>query len=76
MNIGEMVFQASLARKCGNSILDFIRLDYPQMDLPEWDKLIPIRQENGRVKSRRLDKSYHLQAPYRSDYESNYQEHK
>ncbi len=75
IDVGEMVFQSSLARKCGNSVMDFNRLDYPQTDLPEWNKLLPIHQEDDRVKVRSLELDYHLKGPYASDYETNYQKH-
>lgn len=73
LSLGEMVMQASLARKCSSAYLDFYRLDYPQMDPPEWEKLIPIKQEEGDVKVRDLPLDFHLKAPYATTYEENYQ---
>jgi len=70
--VGEMVMHASLARKASSAILDFHRLDYPQMDPPEWNKLLPIRQENNKVKVRDLPLDFHLKPPYASTYEDNY----
>jgi succinate dehydrogenase/fumarate reductase flavoprotein subunit len=75
IEFGEAVMQASLARKASNSILDFHRLDYPQMDPPEWNKLLPIKQENGAAVVRDLPLDYFLQAPYAQTYEENYQAH-
>jgi succinate dehydrogenase/fumarate reductase flavoprotein subunit len=75
ITVGEMVMQASLARKCSSLYLDFYRLDYPQMDPPEWEKLLPIRQENDKVKVRELPLDFHLKPPYAADYEENYQIH-
>ena len=75
ITLGELVMKASLERKASNSILDFIRLDYPAMDPPEWNKLLPVRQENDKVKVRELPLDFHLKAPYASDYEENYQKH-
>jgi succinate dehydrogenase/fumarate reductase flavoprotein subunit len=46
ISVGELVFNSSLARKCSNSIMDFMRLDYPQMDPAEWEKLLPIKLED------------------------------
>jgi len=75
MTLGEMVMQASLARKCSSAYLDFYRLDYPQMDPPEWEKHLPMRRENGRVAVRELPLDFHLRAPYASSYEENYERH-
>ncbi len=75
MDVGELVFQSSLARKSSNSIMDFYRLDYPALDPQEWDKLLPIRLEDGKAKVRELPKDYHLKAPFKEDYEANYREH-
>jgi succinate dehydrogenase/fumarate reductase flavoprotein subunit len=75
ITVGEMVMQASRLRKCSTAYLDFYRLDYPQMDPPEWEKHLPMRQEDGRVKSRELPLDFHLRPPYASSYEENYARH-
>jgi hypothetical protein len=75
MDVSELVLHSSLARKSSNSIMDFHRLDYPEMDPAGWDKLLPIRLEDEKVKARDLPKEYHLKAPYKSEYEQNYREH-
>jgi succinate dehydrogenase/fumarate reductase flavoprotein subunit len=75
IGVGELVFNASLARKCSNSVMDFRRLDYPQMDPPEWEKLLPIKLEDEKVKVRDLPLDYHLRAPYAPDFEENYKVH-
>jgi succinate dehydrogenase/fumarate reductase flavoprotein subunit len=75
ISVGEMVIKASLERKASNSILDFYRLDYPEMDPPAWNKLLPIKQENNKVKARELPLDFHLKAPYASSYEENYKRH-
>jgi succinate dehydrogenase/fumarate reductase flavoprotein subunit len=75
ISVGELVFKASLARKASLSGMDFIRLDYPAMDPPEWNKLLPIRQENGKAVTRDLPLDFFLKAPYASSYEDNYQKH-
>ncbi len=76
MTVGEMVMQASLARRCSSVYLDFYRLDYPQMDPPEWEKLLPMRQEGTGVKVRELPLDFHLKPPYASSYEENYELHR
>jgi succinate dehydrogenase/fumarate reductase flavoprotein subunit len=76
IDVGELVMQASLARQASNSILDFHRLDYPEMDPPDWNKLLPIRQDNDEVKVRELPLDFHLRAPYSPDYEENYKKYR
>ena len=73
ITMGELVMKASLARQASNSILGFNRLDYPQMDPPEWNKLLPVRQESNQVKVRELPLDFHLKAPYAASFEENYQ---
>ena len=46
----QIVLQASLARKAGSQPLDFHRIDYPELDPPEWAKFITIKLEKGKVK--------------------------
>jgi len=45
----KMITHACLARKGSSRFLNFYRLDYPEIDSPEWHKWITIRQENGKV---------------------------
>ena len=73
ISVGELVMKASLERKASNSVLGFQRLDYPEVDPPEWNKLLPIRQENNQVKVRDLPLDFFFRAPYTSTYEENYQ---
>jgi succinate dehydrogenase/fumarate reductase flavoprotein subunit len=73
ITMGELVMKSSLERKASNTILGFTRQDYPEVDPPEWNKLLPIRQENNEVKVRELPLDYHLRTPYASSYEDNYQ---
>lgn len=75
ITVGEIVINASLARKASSRYLNFYRLDYPELDPPAWHKLLPIRLEDGQVKSRELPLDYHLKAPYASTYAENYQAH-
>jgi succinate dehydrogenase/fumarate reductase flavoprotein subunit len=75
IDFGEAMLQASLARKASNSILDFHRLDYPEMDPAEWNRLLPIKQVNGETKVRELPLDYFLRAPFAPTYEENYEAH-
>ncbi len=75
ITLGEMVMEASLARECSSVYLDFYRLDCPQMDPPEWEKLLPMRLEDDIVKVRDLPLDFHLRPPYAPTYEENYERH-
>jgi succinate dehydrogenase/fumarate reductase flavoprotein subunit len=75
LTVGEMIIHASLARKASNTILDFKRIDYPEMDPPEWNKFITIRLKNGKVSAGELPFNYWLLPPYASTYEENYNQH-
>ena len=48
---GQIVLNASLARKASSRVLNFFRIDYPQIDPPEWNKYVTIKLENNRVKA-------------------------
>jgi len=45
----QMIVHACLARKASSEYLGFIRLDYPEMDPPEWHKWLTIKQKAGKV---------------------------
>ena len=67
--------QASLNRKASSKALGFNRLDYPEIDPPEWKKLITLRLENGDIKVGELPVDYHLQPPNAPTHEENYRQH-
>jgi len=50
LSYARMVINASLARKASSTILDFKRIDYPEIDPPGWHKFLTVRQEDGKVK--------------------------
>ena len=66
---------SSLARKASSLLLDFKRLDYPEVDPPEWNKIVTVRLENGSVKTGELPLKYWLLPPYASSCEENYRKH-
>jgi succinate dehydrogenase/fumarate reductase flavoprotein subunit len=72
---GEAVIHASLARKAGSKLLNFFRLDFPSVDPPEWQKLLPIKSTDGKVTVGELPLDYHLQPPYAPTYNENYNLH-
>jgi len=75
ISVGELAMKAALSRKASNSILDFHRLDYPEMDPPEWNKLLPIKQVDGKSEVRELPLDFHLKPPYAPTYEENYKKY-
>jgi len=75
ITVGEMVMHACRARKASSAVLGFFRLDYPEMDPPEWHKFLPIKLVDGKVTTRELPHNYHLLPPYAPTYEENYKLH-
>jgi len=49
LNYAQAILHSSLARKASTKFLDFHRIDYPQMDPPEWNKLTTMRLENNKA---------------------------
>jgi succinate dehydrogenase/fumarate reductase flavoprotein subunit len=73
---GEIVMQASLARKASSAPLGFSRLDYPAADPPEWQKYVTIKRgEDDSVKTGELPFNYWLMSPYAPTYRENYEKH-
>jgi succinate dehydrogenase/fumarate reductase flavoprotein subunit len=64
-----MVLHASLARKASSAALNFYRIDYPELDPPEWNKYVTIKLESGRVTSGELPLKYW------GDMKANYEAH-
>ncbi|RLC71277.1 MAG: hypothetical protein DRI26_05485 [Chloroflexi bacterium] len=50
LTCSQLILHASLARKASSPYLGFFRLDYPEMDPPEWRKWVTIRLEEGKIK--------------------------
>ncbi|MFC1909433.1 FAD-dependent oxidoreductase [Chloroflexota bacterium] len=75
LTVGEIIMNASLARKASSPALDFKRLDYPEVDPTEWNKFVTIRLENGEVKDGELPLNYWLLPPNAPTYQENYQKH-
>jgi succinate dehydrogenase/fumarate reductase flavoprotein subunit len=72
---GEAVMHASRARRASSDLLGFIRLDYPEVDPPEWRVLLPIRRTVDGVQVRELPLDHHLQPPNAPTCEDNYRLH-
>jgi succinate dehydrogenase/fumarate reductase flavoprotein subunit len=75
LTAGEMIMHASLARKASSAVLDFRRLDFPDLDPEEWNKFITLSLVNGEVKVDELPFRYWLGSPWASTYEENYEGH-
>jgi succinate dehydrogenase/fumarate reductase flavoprotein subunit len=72
---GEIVMQSSLLRKASSAPLGFKRLDYPEVDPPEWQKYITVKLEEGGIKSGELPLNYWLLPPNAPTYRENYEQH-
>jgi succinate dehydrogenase/fumarate reductase flavoprotein subunit len=69
LECAQIIFQASLARKASCQRLDFHRIDYPQMDPPEWNKFLTLKLQDGKVKAGELPHGYF------GDLKQNYEAH-
>jgi succinate dehydrogenase/fumarate reductase flavoprotein subunit len=49
LSYGQIILNASLARKASSHVLGFYRMDYPKIDPPEWNKFVTVKQSNGKV---------------------------
>jgi succinate dehydrogenase/fumarate reductase flavoprotein subunit len=58
LTFSQIIIHASLARKASSRFLSFQRIDYPQMDPPEWRKWITLKLENGKVRQGELPLTY------------------
>jgi succinate dehydrogenase/fumarate reductase flavoprotein subunit len=75
ITLGDIIMQATLNRKASSRSLSLNRLDYPEMDPPEWTKLITMRLEAGETKLGEQPVDYYLQSPNAPAFEKNYQQH-
>jgi len=66
---GQIILNASLARKASSQLLNFFRIDYPEVDPPEWNKFVTVKLENNKVKTG----AYPLN--YWGDMKANYEAH-
>jgi succinate dehydrogenase/fumarate reductase flavoprotein subunit len=68
LTVAQIIIHASLARKASSNFLDFHRIDYPEVDPPEWNKFITVKLENGKVKVGELPLNYW--GPLKKNYEA------
>ncbi|MFC2020801.1 FAD-dependent oxidoreductase [Chloroflexota bacterium] len=67
---GQMMMEASRARKATIPALGFTRTDYPQVDPPEWQKWVTVKLDMGKVKIGELPLDFY------GDLEKNYETHR
>jgi succinate dehydrogenase/fumarate reductase flavoprotein subunit len=75
---GQIILNASLARRASSQMLNFFRIDYPQIEPPEWHKFITVKLGDGQVRAGELPLNYwgDLKASYEAhnrDYTGVYQ---
>jgi succinate dehydrogenase/fumarate reductase flavoprotein subunit len=49
LSVAKIIIQAMKARKASSIPLNLRRIDYPQLDPPEWRKWLTIKQQNDKV---------------------------
>lgn len=54
----EMIIQACRARRASSRELQFQRLDFPEIDPPEWNKFVVLENRDGRTESTLLSLEY------------------
>ena len=75
LTVGQMIMESSRARKASSRACDFERVDYPEVDPPEWDKYVIIKREEDGITISDMPCDYWLQEPYASSYAENYDAH-
>lgn len=58
LNYAKIIIQASRARKASSVPLNFQRIDYPDVDPPEWNKFLTLKLENDRLKVGELPQEF------------------
>jgi len=67
LTCNEIILYSSMARKASSRYLDFFRLDYPEIDPPEWHQWITVKREDGTVKTGELPINFW--GPLKENYE-------
>jgi succinate dehydrogenase/fumarate reductase flavoprotein subunit len=75
IDCGELMMHAALNRKASSRILAFNRLDFPQVDPKEWEKIVTVKLVNGEVHAGEHPVDYYLQAPNAPTFAENYRLH-
>jgi succinate dehydrogenase/fumarate reductase flavoprotein subunit len=75
ITVGEAAMHASLIRRASSDQLDFHRLDYPEVDPPEWARLCTVRLTEAGIMPGELPFDYFLRPPNADTLEENYRRH-
>ena len=75
LTVSELVMHSCLARKASSKVLNFKRLDFPDMDPPEWQKLVTLRKQKNDVVAGERSPDFWLEPPFRPTYRENYEKH-
>lgn len=59
MTNAELVIEACRARKASSKELDFMRLDFPDVDPPQWKKFVTIKRSEGGVETGQLSLNFY-----------------
>ena len=59
MTNAELVMESCRARKASSKELDFVRLDFPDVDPPQWRKFITVRQSQNGIETGQLSLDYY-----------------
>ncbi len=66
---GQIILNASLARRASSRVLNFFRIDYPEIDPPAWNKFVTVKLVDGKVRAGELASDYY------GDMKANYEAH-
>ncbi len=76
ITVARMIIHGSLGRQASSRVMDFHRLDHPEVDPPEWNKFVTVEMDgDGEVQTGELSFKYWLEPPYAPSYEENYEQH-
>ncbi|MEE8418954.1 MAG: FAD-dependent oxidoreductase [Dehalococcoidales bacterium] len=75
LTISEVIINASLARTASSKLLDFNRVDYPEVEPKEWHKYITLKLQDDKVVTGSLPLDYYLAEPNAATFKANYEAH-
>jgi len=58
LTYAQIIIQAMLKRKASSLPLNFRRIDYPELDPPEWNKYLTLALKDGKVKTGSLPQAF------------------